>query len=414
MMIPAVVTTSDALYQRYADLLYTIGDLRVYMKGQKIPLDGVDYHLEEGFRLSANIAYPKIDSSGSSFFFHTIEEVLSFIKTFPHPSVQIPKRIEEAAALLSSGRLVAFPTETVYGLGADATNAEAVKRIFKAKERPTFDPLIVHIATLEQLKGVVLDWDERAQTLAEHFWPGPLTLVVKKDPAIDDLVTANGQTVAVRMPANPIARSLIALSGKPIAAPSANLFGQTSPTTAGHVLEQLAGRIDAIVDGGSCTVGIESTVLSLVHETPAILRPGKIGMKELLPFLPNLDPVPRIGEADTHLESPGLLDNHYAPKTPLFLVDDLSKYVHRKDLGILLFEESVLPFEGEVVFISKTADAVEAARTLYWAMRTLDQKHLTALIAKRLPNEGIGLAINNRLEKAATKHGSVPPSPIKR
>jgi L-threonylcarbamoyladenylate synthase len=407
-MIPSVVITSDILYQRYAELLHAIGDLRVYMQGQRVPLHGVDYHLEEGFRLSANIAYPEIDSSGSSFFFHTIEEVLAFIRAFPRPSVHIPKRIEEGAALLSQGKLVAFPTETVYGLGGDATNVEAVKRIFEAKERPTFDPLIVHIANLEQLKGVVLDWDERAQTLAEHFWPGPLTLVVKKDPAIDNLVTANSQTVAVRMPANPIARSLIALSGKPIAAPSANLFGQTSPTTAGHVHEQLAGRIDAIVDGGSCTVGIESTVLSLVSETPTILRPGKIGMKELLPFLPNLALAPQIGMADAPLESPGLLDNHYAPKTPLFLVDDLSQYAHRKDLGILLFEKSTLSFEGEVIFISKTADAAEAARTLYWAMRTLDQKNLTALIAKRLPNEGIGLAINNRLEKAASKHGSVP------
>lgn len=403
MMISSVVTTSGVLYRQYADLLHEIGDLRVYVKGQTIPLHGIDYHLEDGFRLSANIPYPAIVSSGSTFFFHTIEEVLAFIRRFPHPAVHIPKTIREAAGLLASGKLVAFPTETVYGLGADATNVEAVKRIFTAKERPTFDPLIVHIAHLEQLNGVVLDWDDRAQTLAEHFWPGPLTLVVKKDPAIDDLVTAGSWTVAVRMPANPIARSLIALSGKPIAAPSANLFGQTSPTSAAHVHEQLAGRIDAIVDGGSCTVGIESTVLSLVSEVPAILRPGKIGMKELLPFLPDLVLSPQIGVGGAPLESPGLLDTHYAPKTPLFLVEDLSAYTRRKDLGILLFEESSLSFEGEVIFISRKADPLEAARTLYRAMRTLDQKGLTALIAKRLPDEGIGLAINNRLEKAASK-----------
>ncbi|NLZ76927.1 MAG: threonylcarbamoyl-AMP synthase, partial [Spirochaetales bacterium] len=251
-----------------------------------------------------------IDSSGSSFFFHTIEEVLAFIGRYPRPAVQIPRRIREAASLLASGKLVAFPTETVYGLGADATNVDAVRRIFEAKERPVFDPLIVHVAFLEQLEGVVLQWDERARTLAERFWPGPLTLVVKKNPAIDDLVTAGSRTVAVRMPANPIARSLIALSGKPIAAPSANLFGRTSPTTAAHVHEQLGGRIDAIVDGGSCTVGIESTVLSLAGDVPTILRPGKIGMEELLPFLPDLLLAPRPGIDDSPLASPGLLDTH--------------------------------------------------------------------------------------------------------
>ncbi len=407
-MISSVVTTSSALYQQYADALHSIGDLRIYMKGQKIQLSGVDYHLEEGFRLSANIPFVGVDSSGASFFFHTIEEVLSFIQTFPHPAVQIPKMIEGAAALLAAGKLVAFPTETVYGLGADATNTEAVQSIFAAKERPFFDPLIVHIAHLDQLNNVVQTWDDRAQRLVEHFWPGPLTLVVKKDPSISDLVTAKSETVAVRMPQNPIARSLIALSGKPIAAPSANRFGQTSPTTAAHVEQQLEGRIDAIVDGGSCTVGIESTVLSLVTDPPSILRPGKISLEDLKPLLPDVILAPQSGASDIPLESPGLLDTHYAPKTPLYLVDDLSLYTDRADLGVLLFEEMGLVFEGQVIFISKRGDAAEAARTLYWAMKTLDEKGLTALIAKRLPNVGIGLAINNRLDKAATKNGSVP------
>lgn len=408
-MIPSIVTTPSSLYLKYADLLHQIKDLRVYQDGQKVPLRGVEYHLEEGFTLRANIPLPIIDSTGVSFFFHTIEEVLSFLTTYPHPARQIPKVLEGGAYLLAQGKLVAFPTETVYGLGADATNVAAVQRIFEAKERPFFDPLIVHVATVNQLEGVVSQWDERAQELADHFWPGPLTLVVKKHPSIDDIVTAGSPTVAVRMPNNPIARSLIALSGKPIAAPSANRFGQTSPTTAAHVADQLGGRIDAIIDGGSCTVGIESTVLSLATEVPTILRPGKIGLEELREFLPNVQLADQSHPPSDHPESPGLLENHYAPKTPLYLVDDIEAYRHRNDIGILLFEPTTLLFEGQTIFISKTADVTEAAQKLYWALRELDQKGLRALIAKRLPNEGFGLAINNRLEKAARKNETLNP-----
>lgn len=408
-MIPSIVTTPSSLYLKYADLLHQIKDLRVYQDGQKVPLRAVEYHLEEGFTLRSNIPLPIIDSSGVSFFFHTIEEVLSFMTTYPHPARQIPKALEGGAHLLAQGKLVAFPTETVYGLGADATNVQAVKRIFEAKERPFFDPLIVHIATLKQLKQVVSQWDEQAQILADYFWPGPLTLVVKKHPSIDDIVTAGSPTVAVRMPNNAIARSLISLSGKPIAAPSANRFGQTSPTTAEHVADQLGGRIDAIIDGGSCTVGIESTVLSLATEVPTILRPGKIGLEELREFLPNVQLADQSHLTSDHPESPGLLENHYAPKTPLYLVDDLSPYINRRDLGILLFEPTTLSFEGQTIFISRTADVTEAAQKLYWALRELDQKGLRALIAKRLPNEGFGLAINNRLEKAATKNRTLNP-----
>ncbi|MDX9984962.1 L-threonylcarbamoyladenylate synthase, partial [Sphaerochaeta sp.] len=215
---------------------------------------------------------------------------------------------------------------------------------------------------------------------------------------------ANSQTVAIRMPSNPLALNLIKASGKAIAAPSANRFGYTSPTTALHVKEQLGERIDAILDGGACTVGIESTVLSLCTEVPTILRPGKIGLKELEPLLGEVKVSKQVGPTDTNLESPGLLESHYAPTTPLYLVDDVALYKDQSDVGVLLFEKQRVPFKGPVVYVSEKEDAEEAASRLYWAIRHLDSMNLRCMVGSLLPEEGIGVAINNRLRKASAKH----------
>ncbi|MGE4584558.1 MAG: L-threonylcarbamoyladenylate synthase [Sphaerochaeta sp.] len=362
--------------------------------------------LEEGFSLSFACTLPAQTEPYLHLYFHTFAEAMDFVLANVHIQTDLPDRIQAYGALLASGKLVAFPTETVYGLGADATNEQAVKHIFEAKQRPFFDPLIVHIADLSQLEGLVVNIDDQARTLMQTFWPGPLTLVLQKDPRVPDIVTAGSQTVAVRMPDNALALSLIRASGKPIAAPSANRFGYTSPTTAEHVREQLTGRIEAILDGGACQVGIESTVLSLCTKEPTILRPGKIGMEELKPLLPTVTYSSKVGPTDTVLSSPGLLESHYAPTTAFYLVEDVNVYKDREDVGILLFEKTHTHFKGPVAYISESEDAKQAASRLYWAIRHLDQQHLSFMVGSLLPETGIGVAINNRLRKASTKHGS--------
>lgn len=363
------------------------------------PTDGI--LIDEGVIIRIWVHLPHRGEERLALRFHTLEEAFTFFGDHPDPRGEYPALIQEYGALLRAGRLVAFPTETVYGLGADATSEEAVRSIFKAKERPLFDPLIVHVARIDQLDEVAAPLDERTRTLIEHFWPGPLTLVVKKHPRIPSIVTSGGDTVAIRMPDNPLALSLIEESGRPIAAPSANRFGYTSPTTAAHVGEQLGSRIAAILDGGACTVGIESTVLSLITDPPTILRPGKIGIEELSPV---------IGEVvfaslpnESVLESPGLLENHYAPTTPFYLVDDVQQYKDDPTVGVLLFEITAVSFKGPVRYISEKEDPAEAASRLYWAMRQLDGLGLKMMVCSPMAEEGIGVAINNRLRKASRK-----------
>ena len=361
------------------------------------------YLLGRDLTLTCYCPLDGVDSPFLTFLFHTLEDACTYTRSYPNPAQDLPRLIKEYAKLLADGKLVAFPTETVYGLGGDATNEEAVKGIFAAKERPFFDPLIVHIAELSQLDGLVAEVSEQANVLMQQFWPGPLTLVMKKHPQVADIVTAGSETIAVRMPANPLALALIKASGKPIAAPSANRFGYTSPTTAEHVREQLSGRIAAILDGGACTVGIESTVLALHTKIPTILRPGKIGVQELSPLLGEVALAKQAGPTDTKLESPGLLESHYAPTTPLYLVDDVRKYQSCKDVGVLLFEDIGISFQGPVAYISEDKDSETAAMRLYWAIRKLDGMGLRFMVCSLLPEQGIGVAINNRLRKAATK-----------
>lgn len=332
--------------------------------------------------------------------FHTYADMVSWILTHPNAYQNLLNALHSAAELLKQGGLVAFPTETVYGLGADATNPSAVEKIFAAKKRPFFDPLIVHVSNREQMLPLVTELPKKAEMLMDQFWPGPLTIVLPKSSLVPAIVTAGFPSVAIRMPSNPLALELIRLSGKPIAAPSANLFGCTSPTTARHVVEQLQGSYDAIIDGGGCTVGIESTVITFLGETPRILRPGGIDQKAIESCIGKVLSEQQESTDDVST-SPGMLPSHYATATKLLIVEDLCDYASRPDVGVLLFGQSEQVFLGPVEYLSLGSDPSEAAKRLYQAMRRLDSLSLSLLVVKLLPETGIGVAVNNRLMKAA-------------
>jgi len=333
--------------------------------------------------------------------------------------------IERAALLLREGGLVAFPTETVYGLGANALDLAAVARIFDVKGRPRFDPLIVHIADRSDLEPLVTEFPPAARQLADRFWPGPLTLVLPKAAIVPDLVTAGGPTVAVRIPDHPLALALLRAAGLPVAAPSANPFGRVSPTTAEHVREQLGDRIDLILDGGPCRVGIESTVLQLTDGRARLLRPGGVTLEEIeavigrvtvpdpaefsrrATLLPGARPMDEGMVAG--LASPGLLPQHYAPRTRLVLVDDsetheVSEVGTGRRVGLL----SARPFSGTGLYqavevLSQTGDLCESAANFFAALRRLDAAGLDLIIAQTFPEQGLGRALNDRLRRAASK-----------
>lgn len=312
--------------------------------------------------------------------------------------------VTEAARILRHGGIVAFPTETVYGLGADAFNEIAVARIFEAKQRPHFDPLIVHIADADQLTRVVARVPILATALIERFWPGPLTLILPKSAAVPDLVTAGLPSVAVRMPCHPMARELIRLTGTPLAAPSANTFGRTSSTNADHVRQSLGDKVDYILDGGPAAVGIESTIISLLTSPPAILRLGGLALETIEAVTgPISRPQPGVLPV---ISAPGMLPRHYAPHTPLRLESILTP---PRDpacrAGALAFcraPETTRFVAVEV--LSPTSDLREAAANLFGAIHRLDRLSLDFISAERVPDEGLGLAINDRLARAAAPH----------
>ncbi|MDX2257280.1 MAG: L-threonylcarbamoyladenylate synthase [Hyphomicrobiaceae bacterium] len=318
-----------------------------------------------------------------------------------------PDSVEIAAAALRAGRLVAFPTETVYGLGADATNATAVAAIFAAKGRPRFNPLIVHLADVAGGRAHVT-WEDRAERLAAAFWPGPLTLVLpRRTPsAIADLVSAGLPSLAIRVPAHPLARALIKAAGVPLAAPSANLSGRVSPTTAAHVAGDLAGTVDIVLDGGPCGIGLESTVLDLTTSRPVILRPGGITAEAIGAILgepvAHLDtpPAPHglsTGSMAEALPSPGLLASHYAPTAPVRLG------ATRTEPGeaLLTFGAPITGHSGPRFDLSPSGDLVEAATRLFAGLRALDLPGVMAIAVMPVPGEGLGEAINDRLLRAA-------------
>ena len=323
-------------------------------------------------------------------------------QTDPAPEIadaRDPAALARAGELLRSGGLVAFPTETVYGLGADATNARAVARIFEAKGRPSFNPLISHCADAESAFAHGR-FDARARALAHAFWPGPLTLVVPRaaDSAIAELTGAGLPTLALRVPGGELARRLIADAGRPVAAPSANRSGSISPTTARHVADSLGDAVDLILDGGPCTVGVESTVVDLSGDRPALLRPGGVAREELEAVAgPLLDPA-QDPEAPS---SPGQLASHYAPHARL----RLNARDPAPDEALLAFGPEVPAGAKVTANLSPTGDLREAAANLFALLHALDRPDVRGIAAMPVPQTGLGAAINDRLRRAAAPRG---------
>lgn len=322
-----------------------------------------------------------------------------------------PENISLAATLLCQGKLVAFPTETVYGLGADATNEKAVQKIFDAKNRPTINPLIVHVASIDAVDGVAdLSADpvaaERLKKVL-HLWPGPFSAVLPRKSSIVSLVSAGLPSVAVRIPNHPIALSLLKEVKRPIAAPSANPSSYVSPTTARHVEAGLGAAVDLILDGGACPIGIESTVVSLLGRHPLLLRPGFITFEELQSILPDIQlagaaPV----EQDAPL-SPGLLREHYAPRTPIALRTALSESRYPARVGLIAFragDDFTGNFDYSVIrILSQSGQLTEVAANLFAAIRELDQMQLDLIVVDSCPAIGLGRAIMDRLVRATAK-----------
>ncbi|MBI3303335.1 MAG: threonylcarbamoyl-AMP synthase [Deltaproteobacteria bacterium] len=310
--------------------------------------------------------------------------------------------IQVAAAALRGGEVVAFPTETVYGLGADALNERAVAQVFAIKNRPRFDPLIVHVSEKEAVPRYAAAIDRRATALMERFWPGPLTLVLRKRPLIPDLVTAGLDTVALRVPAHPVALALLRAAGTPIAAPSANPFGYVSPTTAIHVRDMLGDAIGLILDGGPCAVGVESTVCALTDEEAVVLRPGGVAVEEIEAVI---GPVTIASALHPDARSPGTLPRHYSPHVPLTLLasgEDLPRPCRGERVGLLMLKPRP-GVEGYAVveILSTDGNLLEAAANLFAALRRLDSLGLERVVVEPVPESGIGRAIMDRLRRAA-------------
>jgi L-threonylcarbamoyladenylate synthase len=309
-----------------------------------------------------------------------------------------PDAVAAASARLRDGGLVAFPTETVYGLGVSALDAAAVRRLFAAKGRPADDPLIVHVADVSGLAPLVAERPPIVDALAARFWPGPLTIVLRRSPLVPNEVTAGLDTVAVRVPAHPVAQALLAAAGIPVAAPSANLFSRPSPTRAAHVLEDLDGRIDMVLDGGPTQVGVESTVLDLSGAVPVVLRPGAVTLDMLRPLLPDV----RLRDAAATAgpqRSPGLLSKHYSPRAPLTLYEGPSEEVLQR---IRLDVQSAEAAGRRVGLLMPDDDAAVTAARLYATLRALDASGVDEIFA-RLPatRDGLAEAVADRLRRAA-------------
>ena len=318
--------------------------------------------------------------------------------------VDDPAAIDEGARTLRGGGLVAFPTETVYGLGADAFDARAVARVFEVKARPSFDPLIVHLADGSELDRVVAADDPRARRLAARFWPGPLTLVLPRQPELPEIVTAGLDTVGVRVPAHAAARALIRAAGTPVAAPSANPFGYVSPTTASHVGELLGEAVDLILDGGPCVVGVESTIVSLASAVATILRPGGVSREELEEVL-GAPLVPAAPPAERPL-APGQLDRHYATRTPLSILAGPAGPLPPGAGRVGLLAWRAAPVDqgyAAVEVLAPDGLPTTAAAGLFAALRRLDAAGLDSILAEPCEEHGLGLAIMDRLRRSAAR-----------
>jgi L-threonylcarbamoyladenylate synthase len=333
-----------------------------------------------------------------------------------------PTIIQTAADFIRKGGLVAFPTETVYGLGADALNSEAVLALFAAKKRPLDNPPIVHVADLKEVGRLVLEVPPKAKVLMEKFWPGPLTLIFKRSSLVPKVTVAGLDTVAIRMPKHKVALELIRQSRCPIAAPSANLAGKPSPTTAQHVYEDLNGRIDAILDGGATNIGVESTVVDLSVDPPMLLRPGGTPYEVLKKVLGDLKLHPFV-EAEQELSlqqirSPGMKHKHYAPKAEVILVEGKipavtlkikalaeSYKLESKKVGILATDETQSAYTADVVkSLGSRSNLATVAQNLFRLLREVDAENVDVILAEGVSSEGLGLAVMNRLRKASAYH----------
>lgn len=314
----------------------------------------------------------------------------------------IGNNLEIAIKTLLNGDLVAIPTETVYGLAGNALQADTVAKIFEAKNRPTFDPLIVHTHSIEEAKKYVLDFPEWATKLANTFWPGPLTLLLPRNISIPDIVTNGSDLIAIRIPNHPIALVLLKSLPFPLAAPSANPFGYISPTTAQHVADQLEDKVPYILDGGACDVGVESTIVGIKNGKPAIFRTGGIAKETIESTLGiELEEL----QSSSNPAAPGMLDSHYAPRKPLFIgsIEEFAEQNQKKKIGIISFCNKYSYVNSITVTLSEKADLNEAACHLFSALRELDKSDAEIILAEVFPNIGLGRAINDRLSRASFK-----------
>ncbi len=331
-----------------------------------------------------------------------------------------PNIIQQASDILYDGGLVSFPTETVYGLGANALDESAVSKIFRAKGRPANDPIIVHIAHIDQLKDIATDIPDIARTLTDRFWAGALTLVLKKHPNIPLNITSGMETVAVRMPDHPVALALLRQSGLPIGAPSANTFSRPSPTTAQHVMDDLDGHVDMVLDGGSTSIGVESTILNLVSDVPTLLRPGGVSLEALREVIPNIVYHPQYLTEDADaVPSSGTLLKHYSPTAEVILFrgeDDTKVFsamreaiynaqIEKRIIGVMVLDADVTQFDDFNVTIERLGATVdESALRLFSALRDLDKQGVNLILARAPEQKGLGLAVWDRLVRASVGH----------
>lgn len=315
----------------------------------------------------------------------------------------ISKDIQKAVQLLTDEKLVAIPTETVYGLAGNIFSEKAIKSIFSTKKRPFFNPLIVHIPSIESLENIVTHIPEKAKLLANAFWPGSLTLVLKKSTKIPDLITAGKDTVAVRVPNHPVTLELLRKLPFPLAAPSANPFGSISPTKPEHVANYFKNDIEMVLDGGSCKNGIESTIIGFENDDPIIYRLGALALEDIEAVIGTISIK---NKKEDKPDAPGMLARHYAPKTSTFLVTNISLEVKKhpgKKIGVLAFNTSLNDKNITEIILSKEGSMQEAASRLYNAMHELDSKNLDIIIAEKFPDSGLGKSINDRLQRATFK-----------
>lgn len=319
--------------------------------------------------------------------------------------VEVGTDISKASTYLKQGQLVAIPTETVYGLAGNALDVKAVSSIFETKNRPSFDPLILHVASLEQVNSFVTAFPEKLKRLAEAFWPGPLTVLLPRKASVPDLVTSGLDRVAVRVPNHPLTLALLAQLDFPLAAPSANPFGYISPTQAGHVAAQLGTQIPYILDGGACAVGLESTIVGMEEEQVVIYRLGGLDISEIESLV---GPVIVQAHSSSNPSAPGQLASHYAPRKP-FVLGDLTELVPQlvqqgKKVGVLSFSTHFPSLSADrQVILSASQDLKEAAQRLFMAMRLLDESDAELIVAEFVPEIGLGRAINDRLKRAAVQ-----------